>query len=104
LTRLSRRFNSRTASLRVLGPAALAATVAVAGCTATTAAPAPSGSAPGGTSALRQCLEQHGVKPPARPPGGAHAPPAGTASSALRKAMQACGGQFGGPDRPFNRG
>jgi hypothetical protein len=90
----------RPASLRVLGPVVVVAAVAAAGCGTTGAAPAPSSPASpasGGTTSFRQCLEQHGVQPPAgRPAGGApHTPPAGAASGAFRKALQACGGGRG---------
>ena len=101
MTRLFDRSTSRPASLRVLGPVVLAAAVAAAGCGTGSAAPAPSTSASGGSSAFRQCLDHHGIKPPAgRPAGGAphtaHTPPAGAASGAFRKALQACGGSFPG--------
>jgi hypothetical protein len=100
LTRLSPRYTSRPASLRVLGPVALVAAIAVAGCGTTSGSPAPSSSARGGTSAFRQCLEKHGVTPPTgRPSSGTrHTPRAGGAASSFRKAIQACGGGggFGG--------
>jgi hypothetical protein len=100
LTRLSRRYTGRPASLRVLGPVVLVAAIAVAGCGTTSGTPAPSSSAKGGTSSFRQCLAKHGVTPPAGHPssGTHHAPPAGGAASSFRKAIQACGGGggFGG--------
>ena len=93
-----RRSTSRPASVRLLAPVALAVAVAAAGCGTTSAAPTPSSSAKGSTSSFRQCLENHGVTPPAgRPSGGTpHARPTGAASNSFRKAIQACGGSFGG--------
>src|SRR5580698_3587316 len=98
LTGPFRRSASRPASVRLLAPVVLAAAVAAAGCGTTSAAPTPSSSAKGGTSSFRQCLENHGVTPPAgRPSGGTpHARPTGAASNSFRKAIQACGGSFGG--------
>jgi hypothetical protein len=98
LTGPFRRSASRPASVRLLAPVVLAVAVVAAGCGTTSAAPTPSSSARGGTSSFRQCLENHGVTPPTgRPSGGTpHARPTGAASNSFRKAIQACGGSFGG--------
>ncbi len=97
MTRVLRTSISWPGSRRILAPVLLATVVTVAGCGATSSTPAPSNSAPAGSTSFRQCLEKHGIKPPAgRPAGGTRpTPPAGAASSAFRKAVQACGG-FGG--------
>lgn len=87
----------RRAALPVLGPLLLAGTMA-AGCSASSAAPAPasSGSSSSGSNAsFRQCLQRQGVSlPQGRPSAGSGQPPArptGSAASAFRKAIQACG-------------
>ncbi len=85
--------------LPVLGPLLLAGTLAV-GCSASSATPAPasSGSSSSGSNAsLRQCLQRQGVSLPqgSRPSPGSGQPqarPTGSAASAFRKAIQACGG------------
>jgi hypothetical protein len=89
----------RRAWLPVLGPLLLAGTLA-AGCSASSAAPAPA-SSPGSSSSgsnasFRQCLQRQGVSlPQGRPSPGSGQPqarPTGSAASAFRKAIQACGG------------
>jgi hypothetical protein len=84
--------------LPVLGSIVLATALA-AGCSASSAAPAPASSSsagPGSNAAFRQCLQRQGVSlPQGRPPQGSgqpHARPTGSAASAFRKALQACGG------------
>jgi len=95
----------RRAWLPVLGPLLLAGILA-AGCSASSATPAPaaSGSSSSGSNAsFRQCLQRQGVSlPQGRPSAGSGQPqarPTGSAASAFRKAMQACGGGGG-----FGRG
>jgi hypothetical protein len=92
----------------VLGPLLLAGAL-TAGCSASSASPSPasSGSSSSGSSgsqaSFRQCLQKQGVSlPQGRPSAGSgqpHARPTGSAASAFRKAMQACGGGGG-----FGRG
>ena len=85
--------------LPVLGPLLLAGILA-AGCGASSATPAPasSGSAsPPSQASFRQCLQRQGVSLPqgGRPSPGSGQPqarPTGSAASAFRKAMKACGG------------
>jgi hypothetical protein len=84
--------------LPVLGPLLLAGTLA-AGCSASSAAPTPasSGSSSSGSQAsFRQCLQRQGVSlPQGRPSPGSGEPqarPTGSAASAFRKALKACGG------------
>jgi hypothetical protein len=102
----------RRAWLPVLGPLLLAGAL-TAGCSASSASPTPasSGSSSSGSSgssgsqaSFRQCLQKQGVSlPQGRPSAGSgqpHARPTGSAASAFRKAMQACGGHGfpgGGP-------
>lgn len=94
----------RRAWLPVLGPLLVAGALAT-GCSASSAAPAPasSGSSSSGSQAsFRQCLQKQGVSlPQGRPAAGSGQPqarPTGSAASAFRKALQACGGGrgFGG--------
>jgi hypothetical protein len=89
---------SGRARLPVLGPIVLAAALA-AGCSASSAAPAPASSSsagPGSNAAFRQCLQRQGVSlPQGRPSQGSgqpHARPTGSAASAFRQALKACGG------------
>jgi len=86
------------AGLPVLGSLVLAGVLAT-GCTASSATPTPASSgssSPGGQASFRQCLQRHGVSPPqGRPPAGSGQPqarPTGSAASAFRKAVAACGG------------
>lgn len=85
----------------VIGPVLLAATLAT-GCSAASSPAASPSSAPGrpGSASFRQCLQSHGLKLPASRPspgsGQPHVRPTGSAASAFRKALQACGGGFGG--------
>lgn len=88
----------RRAWLPVLGPLLMAGALA-AGCSASSATPAPasSGSSSSGSQAsFRQCLQRQGVSlPQGRPSAGSGQPqarPTGSAASAFRKAIQACGG------------
>jgi hypothetical protein len=88
----------RRAWLPVLGPLLLAGALA-AGCSASSATPAPaSSSSPGSGSqaSFRQCLQRQGVSlPQSRPSAGSgqpHTRPTGSAASAFRKALKACGG------------
>lgn len=95
------RYPSRPrAWLPVLGPLLLAAALAT-GCSASSAAPTPAASgssSPGSQASLRQCLQRQGVSPPqGRPSPGSgqpHTRPTGSAASAFRKALEACGGMF----------
>jgi hypothetical protein len=85
----------------VLGPLLLAGALA-AGCSASSATPSPASSGSSGSSSppsqasFRQCLQRQGVSlPQGRPSAGSgqpHARPTGSAASAFRKAMKACGG------------
>lgn len=82
----------------VLMPLLLAGAL-TAGCSASSAAPAPASSgssSPGRQASFRQCLQRQGVSlPQGRPPAGSGQPqarPTGSAASAFRKAIQACGG------------
>jgi hypothetical protein len=105
LTSLSHHSARRRAWLPVLGPIVLAATLA-AGCSSSSPTPAPASSGAAGSgsnTSFRQCLQKQGVSLPSggRPSPGSGQPqarPTGSAASAFRKAMQACGGGrgFGG--------
>lgn len=84
--------------LPVLGPLLLAGFLA-AGCSASSATPTPASSgssSPAGQASFRQCLQRQGVSlPQGRPSAGSGQPqarPTGSAASAFRKAMKACGG------------
>lgn len=90
----------------MFGAVALASVVAVAGCGGSSSAStgSSSGSSTSQTSALRKCLEEHGVTPPQGAGGGGfgggsgatpHARPTGSAPSSFRQALQACGGSAG---------
>ena len=95
-----------------LGAVALTAVVAVTGCGSSPAGSPGSGTSQNSgtsqSSAFRQCLEKHGVNlPSGHLPGGGgggnggttapHPRPSGSAASAFRQAIQACGGSgFGG--------
>jgi hypothetical protein len=85
-----------------IGAIALTAAVAVAGCGSASSGSSGSGSGSGASqsSSFRQCLEKHGVTPPSGGGSGGtpapHARPTGSAGSAFRKAIQACGGSSGG--------
>ena len=88
----------RRAWLPVLGPLLLAGALAT-GCSAGRATPTPAstGSAsPGSQASFRQCLQKQGVSlPQGRPSAGSGQPrtrPTGSAASAFRKAVAACGG------------
>ena len=90
----------RRAWLPVLGPLLLAGALA-AGCSASSATPTPASSgssSPASQASFRQCLQRQGVSlPQGRPSAGSgqpHARPTGSAASAFRKAMKACGGGF----------
>lgn len=91
----------RRRSWLAVGPVLLAATLAT-GCSAASSSPTPSssGSARPSSASFRQCLQSHGVTLPSNRPtlgsGQPQARPAGVGSSAFRKAIQACGGGFGG--------
>jgi hypothetical protein len=101
LTSPSHRPARRRAWLPVLGPLLLAGAVAT-GCSATSASPSPAASgssspgSPGSQASFRQCLQRQGMSlPQGRPSAGGsqpHARPTGSAASAFRKAMKACGG------------
>ena len=88
----------RRAGLLVLGPLLLAGALATScGAGSATPAPAPSGSPGSGSQAsFRQCLRKQGVSlPQGRPSAGRdqpHSRPTGSAASAFRKAVAACGG------------
>lgn len=97
---------SHSAGPAVAGLVAVAALAAVTGCGSGSPGPSVSGSGSvSGTSqssSFRQCLEKHGVTPPSggHPPGSGgtavpHPRPTGSAASAFRQAIRACGG-FGG--------
>jgi hypothetical protein len=104
LTRLSHILPARVARPGVFGALVLASVLAVTGCGAGStssgsSSSGTSGSSPGsGTSqsSFRQCLQKHGVTlPPGGPFGGGGIPrprPTGSAASAFRQAIQACGG------------
>jgi hypothetical protein len=86
------------ARLAVLGPLLLAGALAT-GCSASSATSTPSSSAsssPGSQASFRQCLQKQGVSlPQGRPSPGSgqpHTRPTGSAASAFRKALKACGG------------
>jgi len=88
----------RRARLLVLGPLLLAGALA-AGCSASSATPAPApprSSGSGSQASFRQCLQKQGVSlPQGRPSAGSaqpHTRPTGSAASAFRKAVAACGG------------
>ncbi len=88
----------RRAWLPVLGPLLLAGALAT-GCNASSATSTPSSSAsssPGSQASFRQCLQKQGVSLPQRRPspgsGQPQARPTGSAASAFRKAVKACGG------------
>jgi hypothetical protein len=88
----------RRAGLLVLGPLLVAGALATS-CSASSAtpAPAPSNSSGSGSQAsFRQCLQRQGVRlPQGRPSAGSgqpHSRPTGSAASAFRKAVAACGG------------
>jgi hypothetical protein len=103
LTSPSHRPARRRAWLPVLGPLLLAGALA-AGCSASPT-PASSGSpGPGRQASFRQCLQRQGVSlPQGRPAAGSgqpHARPTGSAASAFRKAIKACGGSFPGGGFP----
>jgi len=90
--------SARRAWLPVLGPLLLAGALA-AGCSASSATPTPasSGSSSSGSQAsFRQCLQRQGLSlPQGRPSAGSGQPqarPTGSAASAFRKALKACGG------------
>jgi hypothetical protein len=102
LTSPSHRPARRRAWLPALGPLLLAGAL-TAGCSASSASPspAPSGSPSSGSQAsFRQCLQRQGVSlPQGRPTtasGEPHTRPTGSAASAFRKAMKACGSGFPG--------
>jgi hypothetical protein len=82
----------------MLGSLVLAGALAT-GCSASSATPTPASSgssSPGRQASFRQCLQRHGVSPPqGRPSAGSGQPqarPTGSAASAFRKALAACGG------------
>ena len=88
----------RRARLLVLGPLLLAGALA-AGCTASSATPAPASSSSSGSgsqASFRQCLQKQGLSlPQGRPSAGSgepHSRPTGSAASAFRNALKACGG------------
>jgi hypothetical protein len=88
----------RRPRLLVVGPLLLASALA-AGCSASSATPAPASSASSGSgsqASFRQCLQKQGVSlPQGRPSVGNRQPrtrPTGSAASAFRKAVVACGG------------
>ena len=88
----------RRAWLPVLGPLLLAGALAT-GCSAGRATPTPAsaGSAsPDSQASFRQCLQRQGLSlPQGRPSAGTGQPrirPTGSAASAFRKALKACGG------------
>jgi hypothetical protein len=88
----------RRARLLVLGPLLLAGALAT-GCSASSATPAPASSSSSGSgsqASFRQCLQKQGVSlPQGRPSAGSGQPrtrPTGSAASAFRKALKACGG------------
>jgi hypothetical protein len=88
----------RRAGLLVLGPLLLAGALATSCSTGSaTPGPAPSTSPGSGRPAsFRQCLQKQGVSlPQGRPSAGRgqpHSRPTGSAASAFRKAVAACGG------------
>jgi hypothetical protein len=93
-----RHLTRRRAWLPVLGPLLLAGALAT-GCSASSAAPTPASSgssSPGSQASFRQCLQRQGVSlPQGRPSAGTGQPqarPTGSAASAFRKALKACGG------------
>jgi hypothetical protein len=88
----------RRAWLPVLGPLLLAGALAT-GCSASSATPTPASSgssSPGSQASFRQCLQRQGVSlPQGRPSAGSGQPqarPTGSAASAFRQALKACGG------------
>jgi hypothetical protein len=88
----------RRAWLPVLGPLLLAGALAT-GCSASSATPTPASSgssSPGSQASFRQCLQRQGVSlPQGRPSAGGGQPqarPTGSAASAFRQALKACGG------------
>jgi hypothetical protein len=95
-----RSLTRRRAGLPVLGSLVLAGALAT-GCSASSAAPTPAASgpsSPGRQASVRQCLQRHGVSlPQGRPSAGSGQPrarPTGSAASAFRNAVAACGGGF----------
>jgi hypothetical protein len=106
LTSLFQTSSRRRGWLPVLGSVALAATL-TAGCAASSTSPAPAPSSSSGSArsaSFTQCLQKHGVTPPAgfgqgggfgggggRGSSQPHARPTGAAASAFRDAMKACG-------------
>ena len=106
MTSPSHRPARRRAWLPVLGPLLLAGALAT-GCSASSASPTPASSGssgPGSQASFRQCLQRQGVSlPQGRPAAGSGQPrarPTGSAASAFRKAMKACGGGFPGGGFP----
>jgi hypothetical protein len=98
VTSANQLLTRRRAWLPVLGPLLLAGALAT-GCSASSATPAPSSSSSassGSQASFRQCLQRRGVSlPPGRPSAGSgqpHSRPTGSAASAFRKALKACGG------------
>jgi hypothetical protein len=88
----------RRARLLVLGPLLLAGALA-AGCSASSATPAPASSSSSGSgsqASFRQCIQKQGLSlPQGRPSAGSgqpHSRPTGSAASAFRNALKACGG------------
>jgi hypothetical protein len=93
-----RYLTRRRAGLPVLGALLLAGVLAT-GCSASSATPSPASSgssSPGSQASFRQCLQRHGVSlPQGRPSPGSGQPkarPTGSAASAFRQALKACGG------------
>jgi hypothetical protein len=99
LTSAYQLLTRRRAWLPVLVPLLLAGALAT-GCSASSAATSPASagsSSPGSSQAsFRQCLQRQGVSlPQGRPSPGSGQPqgrPTGSAASAFRKALKACGG------------
>jgi hypothetical protein len=95
LTSPSHRLARHRAWLPVLGPLLLAGALAT-GCSASPSPAASGSSSPGSQASFRQCLQHQGVSlPQGRPSAGGgqpHARPTGSAASAFRKAIKACGG------------
>ena len=97
-TSLYRYLARHRARLAVLGPLLLAGALAT-GCSASSATSTPSSSSsssPGRQASFRQCLQRQGLSlPQGRPSAGSgqpHTRPTGSAASAFRKALKACGG------------
>ena len=98
MTSVYRYLTRRRSWLPVLTPLLLAGALAT-GCSASSATPTPASSgpsSPGSQASFRQCLQKQGVSlPPGRPSAGSgqpHARPTGSAASAFRQALKACGG------------